>query len=489
MDRETMIKLLNTTDQKDREFIVDAKEAERYYKGENDIKHKIKKQYTKDSNDRPKHNPLRKADNRIANNYYNFLVDQKIDYLLGNPIVFDLGSERSNKALNNILGNNFMKQLQHVGINASNCKVGWLHLWKQVTNRDFDATGDPVTETELKFGVIDSKQIKAEWGGPFNHDLLAVRRTYEMTDEEGKTWEITEYWDKEKCYSYKKESEAANASLIENDCYLDYNLETGEMEPTNEYVHGFDEVPFIAFFNNQFHLNDLKAIKGYIDSYDLIYSGYVDDLEDVAEIVFVLENLGDTPLDDFMRNLKDKAAVKVINNEDTKTDIRTLTIDIPVDARNALLNTARKNIFEQGRGVDPMPESYGNTSGEALKYMYANLALKAKATQIEFEVSIDRFIKLICRDRGIPFIEPIKQTWTPNRINNDTEVINNIKNSYGIISLKTLLENHPFVNTVEEELKRLEEEQQEKDKQIVEQGITDYIQEMQNYNNEQVTDG
>lgn len=482
MDRETMIKLLNSTDKHDREFIADAKEAERYYRGENDIRHKIKQQHTRDANNQPKNNPLRKADNRIANNYYNFLVDQKIDYLLGNPIVFDLGSERSNQALNSVLGSNFMKQLQHVGINASNCKVGWLHVWKQVTERGFDAAGDPTAETELKFGVIDSKQIKAEWGGPFNHDLLAVRRTYEMTDEEGKTWEIIEYWDDEKCYSFKKEEQSPNSSLIENKCYLDYNLETGETEPTNEYVHGFDEVPFIAFFNNQFHLNDLKAIKGYIDSYDLIYSGYVDDLEDVAEIIFILENLGGTEIEEFMYNLKDKGAVKVISNEDTKTDIRTLTIDIPVEARNALLQTARKNIFEQGRGVDPMPESYGNTSGEALKYMYANLALKAKATQIEFEVSIDRFIKLICRDRGIAFTEPIKQTWTPNRINNDTEVINNIKNSYGIISLKTLLENHPFVNTVEEELKRLEEEKEEANKSELEQAMGDYIQEMQRYN-------
>lgn len=480
-----MIKILNATDSRDRDFIEDAKEAERYYRGENDIKFKVKKQFARDSNNQPKHNPLRRADNRIANNYYNFLVDQKIDYLLGNPIIIDLGNKSSNNKLIDILGTDFMKQLQHVGVNASNCKVGWLHLWNQVTSREYDEAGNIIADTKIKYGVVDSKQIKAEWGGPFNHDLLAVRRSYENTDEEGEIWEIIEYWDKEKCYSYKKKKQSPNSSLVENNCYLDFNVVTGELEPTNEYVHGFDEVPFIAFFNNQFHLNDLKSIKGYLDSYDVIYSGYVDDLEDVAEIIFILENLGGTSIDDFMRQLKEKGAVKVLNNEDTKTDVRTLTIDIPVDARNALLETARKNIFEQGRGVDPMPESYGNTSGEALKYMYANLALKAKATQIEFEVSIERFVKLICRSQNIRFTEPIKQTWTPNRINNDTDTINNIKNSYGIISLQTLLENHPYVKNVEEEQERLKEEADQKDTNLLEQAMDDYIKEMQNYSKEQ----
>ena len=487
MDRETMLKLLNSTGSKDREFIADAEEAERYYKGDNDIKRKRKITRARDGQ-RGADNPLRKADNKIANNFYNFLVDQKVDYLLGYPIIIDVGSKQGNEKLSAVLGTHFMKQLQHVGINASNCKVGWIHVWKNVTERGYDENGNPTAETELEYGVVDSKQIKAQWGGPFNQDLLAVRRTYEVTDDDGLVWEVTEYWDKEKCYSYKKEKSGPNSSLIENNCYLDFNVVTGEMEPTNEYIHGFDEVPFIAFFNNQFHLNDLKGIKGYIDSYDIVYSGYVDDLEDVAEIIFILENLGGTLIEDFMRDLKDKGAVKVISNEETKTDVRTLTIDIPVDARNALLDTARKNIFEQGRGVDPMPESYGNTSGEALKYMYANLALKAKATQNEFEVSIERFIKLICNDQGIPYTEPIKQTWTPNRINNDTDTINNIKNSYGIVSLQTILENHPWVKNVEDELERLAEEQDQKNNDVLEQAMSDYINEMNNYSQQQFQD-
>ena len=41
---------------------------------------------------------------------------------------------------------------------------------------------------------------------------------------------------------------------------------------------------------------------------------------------------------------------------------------------------------------------------------------------------------------------------------NETDVINNCKNSAGVISKRTILENHPWVENAEEEQRRIDEE-------------------------------
>ena len=52
-------------------------------------------------------------------------------------------------------------------------------------------------------------------------------------------------------------------------------------------------MPFIFFSNNDEGTSDLNDIKELIDSYDKIYSGFVNDLEDIQEIIFVLTNYGE----------------------------------------------------------------------------------------------------------------------------------------------------------------------------------------------------
>ena len=44
---------------------------------------------------------------------------------------------------------------------------------------------------------------------------------------------------------------------------------------------------------------------------------------------------------------------------------------------------------------------------------------------------------------------------------NESDIITDIKNSVGIVSNKTLLQNHPYVDDVEKEEERLKQEQEE----------------------------
>ena len=50
---------------------------------------------------------------------------------------------------------------------------------------------------------------------------------------------------------------------------------------------------------------------------------------------------------------------------------------------------------------------------------------------------------------------------------NDSETIENLKNSVGIISKRTLVANHPYVDDVEDEIKQIEKETKEEQEQFM----------------------
>ena len=69
------------------------------------------------------------------------------------------------------------------------------------------------------------------------------------------------------------------------------------------------------FFNNGFHRDDLTPIKGLIDTYDKTYSGFINDLEDIQEIIFVLSGYEGESLSEFLTQLKKYKTIK-LDSED-----------------------------------------------------------------------------------------------------------------------------------------------------------------------------
>src|SRR5699024_5075761 len=117
---------------------------------------------------------------------------------------------------------------------------------------------------------------------------------------------------------------------------------------------GWEDIPFIPFRNNADELSDLALYKDLIDVYDKIYAGFVNDLDDVQEIIFVLTNYGGQKKQEFLDDLRNYKMVKVDDFGDgTKSGVDTLAIDIPTDARDKLLEITRESIFVNGQGVDP----------------------------------------------------------------------------------------------------------------------------------------
>lgn len=444
MDLETMKKVIKRYTANHADFIIKAATADRYYRNKNDILMKDKPK-EKDETE----SPLRNADNRISRNFHGLLVNQKAAYMFTAPPLFDTGNQEANKRITEVLGDRYAKVTKDLCVNASNSSVAWLHFWH-------DKDG------KFQYGVVDSKQIIPVWTADLNKQLSGILRVYdELDDTDGELYTIYQYWNNTQCQAFRKKSSdildeglqpyAMFCTFIDNEATLQ-----------DSYTHDYDRVPFIPFFNNNINTGDLDNIKKLIDTYDKVYSGFVNDLEDIQEIIFVLSGYGGTSLSEFLHDLKKYKTVKLDEQED-KPGLSTLTIDIPVEAREKLLDITRKAIFEQGQGVDPQPEAFGNASGVALKYLYSLLELKAGLMETEFKLAFGEFIRAICRYLNIE-CKTIIQTWTRTAITNDVELAEIAAKSKGVVSDKTIHKNHPWVEDADQEEKQIKKEQEEADK-------------------------
>lgn len=419
-------------------FVNRAVTAERYYRNENDI-------LSKEKAAGDEKNPLRNADNRVPHNFHGLLVNQKASYLFTAPPTFDIGSKGANEQITDILGDCFAKVCKDLCINASNSGIAWIHYWINEKN-------------EIEYGVVDSKQIRMVETQDLNKKISAVVRTYGKIQDDGKRLIVYEIWTDSECAAFsREESLTSGEGLQEHQMFSTLMVDTGIKEQCNTFRHDYGRVPFIPFYNNNIKSSDLDNIKRQVDTYDLVYSGFVNDLEDIQEVIFVLSGYEGTDLGEFLGKLKKYKTVKLDEDETGKPGLTTLTINIPVEAREKLLAMTRKEIFEQGQGVDPQPESFGNASGEALKFMYALLELKAGLAETEFRLGFGEFIRAICDLRGIA-CKTIIQTWTRTSIKNDTEIAGICKDSVGTISNHTILKNHPLVDDADAEEKQMAKE-------------------------------
>lgn len=439
MDIETVKNVIKRLKAGHSDFCIKADIANRYYACKNDI-------LFCDKNKERETEPLHKADNRVCSSLYNLLVNQKSSYMFTAPPLFDVGDKSANKLIAEQLGDKYAKNCKSLCIKASNEGLSWVHYY--------------IKDNKFTWAVLDGKNVIPIFNDDLNVDLIGVLRVFQRVDElTGSVYEVCQLWTDTECcaYEYDITNNIDNGLRPYNMFYIDNTLISGT-EPTNYYKNPFGKVPFIAFYNNDLMSSDLENIKGLIDTYDKTYSGFANDLEDIQEVIMILTGYEGEDLKSFLADLKKYKTVKL--DADDNSSLQTLTIDIPVEAREKLLTMTRKAIFEQGQGVDPDPGNFGNSSGVALKYLYSLLELKAGLLETEFRLGFAKLVRAICDYMQIP-CDKIEQIWTRTSINNDTELAQIATQSQGIISNETIVKNHPWVESPEKELAQIKQESQE----------------------------
>jgi SPP1 family phage portal protein len=143
-------------------------------------------------------------------------------------------------------------------------------------------------------------------------------------------------------------------------------------------------------------------------------------------------------------------------------DARAETIQIPVEAREKLLNILNDKIFLFGQGVDINKVGDGNITNVVIKSRYANLDLKAD----DFEGQIEDFFEQLLyfvnywhAMNGLTVYDDVTVVLDRSMIINSNELMDTLKNQKGIVSDVTIWENHPLVADVEQEIDRMKEQE------------------------------
>ena len=437
--------------------ISNAADARRYYAVQNDIMLAPSKPKTLDDARMrgEDFNPSRQADNRIPYSFYPLLVDQKTAYMFSAPPLFDVKDEDLNDHITGALGDAYEKKAKDLCVEASNCGIAWVHYW-------IDSQGS------FQWAVVPGEEIIPIWDSRLNTQLEGVLRVYSSRDENGDSITVYEYWNDTVCEAYSVPSGAEDLMGLSRYAIYSVVTDNGGLEDRDTVSHMLGAVPFIPFGNNAAKTTDLARIKPLIDAYDKTYSGFLNDLEDVQEVIYVLTNYGGEDLSEFLEGMKKYKAIQLDSSgPDDRSGVQTLTIDIPIEARKELLNITRKAIFDMGQGVDPQQQGLNGTSGEAMKFLYTLLELKAGMMETEFQLGFNMLIRAICKHYGKEDVKII-QTWTRTSIKNDGDLVDMCSKSMGVVSRKTILSHHPFVEDVNEELERLSEENKEDEQDYVE---------------------
>lgn len=402
--------------------------AKKYYDNENDIKESGVVPNDTD--------PLRNADNRISHNFHQILVNEKAAYMFTYPVLFNLDNNKElNKKITEILGDDFESISQELCIEASNAGLGWIHYWVNDEKKTFN------------YAIVPTEQIIPIYSKNLKKDLKEVYRYYQDKDENNKEVLIFEHWNDVELNKYTLEGNVNTVSKIIEEVKIKHKLK---------------HVPFIQFLNNKNRKSDLSKYKDLIDLYDRVMSGFANDLEDIQQVIYILENYGGTDLKEFLGDLKRYKTVKTESDGVSSSGgVKTLQIEIPVEARKIILEILKKQIYESGQGLQQDTESFGNASGVALKFFYRKLELKSGFTETEFKKGFGALIRAILRFLNKDDSVKITQTYTRNMISNDLENAEIARNSVGVIPEELIIRNHPWVEDPEEALELLKKEDKE----------------------------
>ncbi|MDO4541317.1 MAG: phage portal protein [Bacillota bacterium] len=409
-----------------------AAEGRRYYENDNQIRRKgpLEEMLGRAKLEK---NPLRSSDFRVSHNWHQLLVNQKVAYLFSYPPVFDCGDPDINDKLNRSLGEEFPRVVKNLAIDAANTGEGWLHLW-------LDRKGD------FCYATVPGEELYCVYNGEIPGTLAYVIRDYTVDGSSGTIERKVEIWNEAEALFFKDTGEGLKPDRDRGgqSCGL---------------CHGLGSIPFIRFSNNSSGSGDLYMVKDLIDQYDLVVSGFANDLADIQEVIFVLRNYGGEDLSTFLTELKRYKAIKVEGDAVGDGGVDTMQIEIPVEARVKFLELLKKQIFISGQGVNPDPEVFGNSSGVALKYLYSLLEIKAGLLETEFRAGFSRFLGLLLKHLGFAPDLPVTQIYSRNAIENEVENAEIAVASQGLISKRTILRNHPWVEDPQQEAEVIAEEE------------------------------
>ena len=368
------------------------------------------------------------SNNKLTSNFFHRLNTQRCTYLLGNGVSFtkrvekdvnEIGAEVTVDITKQEMGSRFDSDLKRLaykslihGVSFGFWNVDRLHVF-------------PVTEF-VPLWDEENGSLRAGirfWQIDKNKPMILV-----LYEEDGYT-------------KYRSDTKNSGYALVQEK--RPYKLQVSVTEADGEEVIGeenYGSLPIIPMWGSSLHQSTLIGMKEKIDSFDLIRSGFANDLSDCAQIYWILENCGGMS-DADLAKFRDRLKINHIAVADTDNSKATpYTQDIPYLARKEYLDMIRAGIYEDFGGLDVHTVAAGATN-DHIDAAYQPMDEEAD----DFEYQVIEFIGQLLTLVGIDD-DPI---FKRNRISNEKERTEMILSASEYLDDRTILSKLPFV-TVDE---------------------------------------
>ena len=362
-----------------------------------------------------------KPANKIVTNFCHTITDTYEGYLTGVPIQYS--------------NDNFDEILDILKYNDVKNEDGEFLRQGLIFGRSFEICYID-EDKKQRFRTLDPRECIPIYDNTLNNNLLYVIRFWrsDMFDKSNEEY-IVEVYGAQSTKRYKSNVGFSSFTLIE------------------EVPNFYGQCPITVFSLNTEEESIFHNIMSLQDAYNTLLSSEIDDWESFCDAYMILKGAAIDEED--MEDMK-KHRLLIM---DTDAEAEYLTKDVnDVQIRN-MLQLVNDNIHKIACCPDFSQESFGTSSGIALRYRLLGFENNAAAIESNFKMALQRRIELLCsiiqltggealwRDVNITFYRNL-----PINLEETSTIVNNLR---GLVSDETLLSQIPFISDVEEEMKKL----------------------------------
>lgn len=356
------------------------------------------------------------SNNRIASNFFRRLNVQRCTYSLGNGVTFDEDGVKEK------LGNSFDTDLYDAGYKALIHGISFgfwnlnkLHVFAYPEFVPFWDEETGALRAGLRYWCLD-------WN---KKPLYAV-----LYEEDGFT-------------KYRSKGGRAGLSLEEYEPKRAYRQTIAHTEADGDEVIGEDNytsLPIVPFWGSSRKQSTLVGMREAIDSYDLIQSGFANDVNDCAQIYWLINGamgMDDDEVQQFMDRLRLQHAA--VADTGDNASVTAFTQEPPYNAREAYLDRIERSIYRDFGAFNPMDITSRQATATEINAAYQPMDEEAD----DFEYQAIEFIQQVLKLQGIEATPTFKR----NRISNQTEQVNMIMSQAEILDVETMLELSPNITS------------------------------------------
>ena len=407
-----------------------ARDAELYDKQRNVTINRLMKAYrdTDSESDR--------SDLCIASNWFSRFNTQRASYLLGNGVSFTKREKRVNDE-GVIVSVDVVKE--RVGVKFDNGLYWWGYtaliegvsfgMWTGTELRVFPLTEFvPLWDEDtgaLRAGIrfwrlAPNKPMRAE---VYTEDGYTVWQSRDRSagmdmvtdDEQPRPYEVIEY-------------------KTEHDGVID-------VQPLTTST-----LPIIPMWGSYKKQSTLVGFRDNIDCYDLVKSGFCNDMRDTAKIYWLIENCGGMTrkdMDEFLDDIRRRHIAKVDSESfsgDARAALTPYTVDVPYQGNKAVLDQLARDMYSDFGAVDTSRIPAGATNDQ-IESAFLPLDEEADLFEVQVIEAVQQLLKLM----GIEDTPQFKR----NRTTNITEIVDAVMKCASYLDPEAVLNHIPFI-TVDE---------------------------------------